>query len=241
MIAAQSTVAAPWEEVGTGSTASAVAGWQTPALVDDTWEDVSNPSSSATMRIKMWGYSPELSSPSENIWCEHTWPTITDENNTESYPIYVFTPSPGTGVSDVQQDKTYLGYWNGTEAKVRACFRRDKNQDDSTNITAEIMTDRLIPGAQTNNYKLFSKIGFTSTYQDPTQDSNATLKYLLDFDDPHIRSYASSLITITQTGIVKQLPRMLGKYMHLYMTDTSQSQSKILLGEFFIQYRERMR
>lgn len=243
MLGAQSTAGAPWEEVGTGKTDSATAGWQTtPGLVDDVWEDLANVNSSALLKVRIWGWSPELSSDTQNLWHEYTFPSIPNDGSDGALPLFVYHPSPSSDTGDPQQDKTFMGIWTGTQGKVLSLFRKDTNTDDGATITSEIMTGRLVPGQEDGGYKLFHALGFQNNYSDPTSDSNATLKYLLDFDDPQIRSYASSLVTITDTAVdFKKFPSMSGKHMHLYITDTSQSQSKILLGEFFIHFRERFR
>jgi hypothetical protein len=237
---AQSTAGAPWEEVGTGSTATAVAGWQTtPGLVTDPWEDVSNPNTAASLRVKIWGWSPEMSSGDENAWHEYTFAAFADDNVTGAYPIFVYHPQPSADTGDPQQDKTLIGYWNGTQGLVLSAFRKDKNLDDSVGFNAEWITRRLSPGDDTGGYKLFQGIGFESSYSDPTADTSTTLKYLRDFEDPHLRSYASSLITISDTTEVKRLSQMKAKFIHLYGIDTAQSQTKILLSKFHIHYRER--
>ena len=241
-VAAQSTAGAPWEEVGTGSTATAVAGWQTtPGLVDDIWEDVNNPNTSNALKIRIWGWSRELSSQDFNQWMEYTFPSILTDNVAGAYPLLVFHPSPSADTGDPQQDKTYIGIWDGTQGKIIAAFRKDRNTDDGATITAEWITTRLVPGQDNGGFKLFQAIGFDTTYSDPTSDSLCTLKYLLGLEDPHLRSYTGSLITISDSTEVKKLPTMQGKFMHLYGTDTSQSQSKVLLSKFHIHYRERFR
>ena len=243
MVNAQSTVGAPWEEFGTGITSTAIAGWEdSVSLVTDTWEDVSNPSTSAVQRVKIWGLTPELSSPDFNWWHEYTFDIVPDDNSSSAYPTFIFHPQPSADTSDPQQDKTYMGFWTGTEGKVVALFRKDKNTDEGSAFTASWMTDRLCPGSNDGGYKMFQNIGFQNSYSDPTSDGLTTLKYLMDFDDPHIRSYSGSLITIAaQARDVKALTTSLGRHIHLYGEDTSQSQSKVLLGEFFIHFRERYR
>jgi len=241
MVSAEATVGAPWEEVGTGNTSSAIAGWEdSVALTTDTWEDPARPNISATLRVKVWGWSPELSDQGGDLWMEYTFPTITDDNVNGAYPLFVFHPQPSSDTMDPQQDKTYMGYWSGSEGKIRSCFRRDKNQDDSTDITSELITERLAPGIPGGGFKFFDAIGFQGSYSDPTSSGTATLKYLKDFDDPHLRSYAGSLVTISGSSDIKKFTQNLGRHIHLYLTDTSQSQSKILLSQFFIHYRERM-
>lgn len=242
-IAAQSTAGSPWEEFGTGNTSSAVAGWQTtPGLIDDIWEDPANPNTSNSMKIHVWGWSAELSDAQHNLWMEYTFPSIADGNTSNAVPAFLFHPTPSSDTGDPQQDKTYMGIWTGTQGKIIACFRRDTNTDDGATITSELLTGRIVPGNQDGGYKFFHALGFQNAYSDPTSDSLATLKYLIDFDDPQIRSYVGSLITIpSQTADFKKLPTMQGKHIHLYISDTSQSQSKVLLGEFFVHFRERFR
>lgn len=234
LVTCNSTAGAAWEEVGTGSTTSATSGWQTVSLVDDTWEDVSNPSASASTRVKIWGWSPEL-----DIWTEYTFPVITDDNGSAAYPVCLYHPQPSSATADPQQDKTYLGYWDGTQGKIRSCFRRDTNTDSGSAITAEWLTGRIAPGDGDGGYKYFHNLGFDNSYSDPTSDGLCTLKYLLDFDDPHLRSYAASLITFIGSTDLKVFPTAVGRHIHLYGTDTSLSQSKVLLSEFFVHYRER--
>lgn len=241
MVMAQSTNAGvPWEEIGTGDTGQAAA-WQIPAGADDVWEDVANLSPVNAMNIRVWGWSPELSDAQENVWHEYTFPFIPNGGVSGEYPVFLFHPFPSNDTGDPQQDKTYLGYWNGTVGKIASLFRRDTNRDNGVLITSEYITGRIVPGNEDGGYKLFHGIGFDNAYQDPTSDALATLKYLIDFDDPHLRSYAGSLITISDSTDLKKFPTMLGRHIHLYCTDTSESQSKILLAEYFIHYRERFR
>lgn len=242
MISAQSTAGAPWEEVGTGSTATAVAGWEdSGTLTTELWEDVHNANSSAAQKVRIWGWSQELSNEGKDVWSEYTFPSIANDNTTPAYPTFLFHPMPSSDTLDPQQDKTYLGYWNGTEGKIRRCFDRSLSTDDGSAFVSELITGRLAPGLQNGGYKLFRGIGFQNSYSDPTADTLATLKYLIDFDDPHLRSYTGSLITISGATDIKKLPTMLGRHIHLYLTDSSSSQSKVLLSQFYIHYHERMR
>lgn len=239
---AQSTAGSPWEELGTGDTSTAAAGWETtPGAVTDTWEELSGAPTSDTLRVKIWGYSPELSSKSENQWHEFTFAAFADDNLLNKKPLFLFHPQPSADLGDPQQDRTFIGYWDGTEGKVLAAFRKDLNRDDGNLFTAEWLTNRISPGQDNGGFCLFQKIGFDSTYSDPTADTFTTLKYLKDFESPHLRTYAPQLITITDTTELKKFPRMQAKYIHLYGIDTSESQAKPLLSKFFIHFRERFR
>lgn len=243
-VSALSNANALWEEVGTGSTADAVAGWQTsPGGVTDVWENAGSVVTTTQTRVKIWGWSPELSSPEQgNRWMEYTFPTSLDQNSDGAYITSLVHPSPSSDSNDPQQDKTYIGYYNGTVGKILSAFRRDTNTDNSSAITAELITNRICPGNLDGGYKLFHHLGFHNTYSDPTSDGSGVLSYLIDYDDPHLRSYSSNLTAFNTAALDrKKFPTMRARHIHLYLTDTSQSQSKILLSEFFIDYRERMR
>ena len=195
-----------------------------------------------TNRVKIWGWSPELSGGGRNMWCEYTFPTITDENTSGAYPTTLFHPQPSAELLDPQQDKTFLGFFNGTRGHIRSIFRRDKTQDDSSNITSTLLTNRLSFGSDNGGYKRIFGLQFTGSYGDPTSDGLCTLQYLKDFEDPHLRSFSGSLITIPSNSTdVKNVPQGLARYIHLYLVDTSASQSKVLLSELFIHFRERLR
>lgn len=244
-VSALSTANAQWEEVGTGSTADAVAGWETtPGGVTDVWEDVSSVVAGNVTRIKVWGWSPELSSPQGNLWMEYTFPIAEDQNSSGAYITTLVHPSPSADSNDPQQDKTYIGYWTGTVGGILSAFRRDTNTDSGAAITAEIITGRVVPGNQDGGYKMFIGLGFTGAYTDPTSDAAATLTYLLDYEDPHLRAYASNLKSFTADSASSDIKKFVdteGRHVHIRIVDTSQSQSKILLSEFFVHYRERLR
>lgn len=195
-------------------------------------------------RVKLWGWSPELSDnkTNRNVWHEYTFPGILDNNTDAAIPTHLFHPQVSSDEYKAQQDHTFIGYYTGSEGKIRTAFRRDKSVDDtSTAITAECITGRIVPGEDNGGYKLFSYLGFSTSYSDPTADGFGTLKYLLDFEDPQARDYQAELISFNDQTDLKIFPTGLAKHVHLYLTDRSPSQTKILLSEFFIHYRERFR
>jgi len=239
LVVAQRSASELWEEVGTGD----IEEWEdSGTLATETWEDPDSPNPVAAMNIRMWGWSPEFSTPEANRWHEYTWPTITDGNSNGAYPTYLFHPEPSADIGQPQQDRTFMGYYTGSAGKIRACFRKDKTQDDSTTFTAELLTGRITPGDESGAYKRVLGIGFSGSYSDLTSSGTNTLQYLLDFDDPHLRSFAGSLLTVNASSTdYKTFPQGLCRFMHLYITDTSNSQNKILLGDCYIHYRERAR
>lgn len=239
MIVAQRLASEPWEEVGTGD----IEEWEdSSSLATEGWENPENPNPVAVMNIRMWGWAPEFSNPEKNRWHEYTWPTITDANSSGAYPVYLFHPMPSADTGEPQQDRTFMGYYSGSAGKVRGCFRKDKTQDDSTTFTAEFLTGRISPGDESGAYKRVLGIGFSNAYSDLSSSGTATQQYLLDFDDPHLRSFAASLKTVNASSTdYKTFPEGLCRFLHLYFTDTTNSQNKLLLGDCYIHYRERAR
>jgi hypothetical protein len=243
VISASSLANAQWEDVDTGSTTSADAGWEDAnTSVEDFWEDADNPDAEDARRVKIWGWSPELTEIySRNIWHEYTFSDIADNNEDGAFPVFVFHPQPSSDTSDPQQDKTFLGFFDGTEGGIKTIFRRDRSTDDGQSFTSVVVTDRIAPGIVNGGYKLFQALGFANSYSDPTSSGTATIKYLKDFDDPQLRSYTGSLISLSDSTDAKKFPQMLARHIHLYVEDSSQSLSKVLLSEFFIHFRERFR
>lgn len=236
-IATASTAGAPWEVVGSG----AIAEWETtPGATTDIWVDLSNPNTSNVLNVRMYGWSPEQSDANNLAWHEFTFPQIPNGGSSGAYPTILFHPRPSNDTLDPQQDRTYMGWFNGFEGHISGLFRKDSNTDDGTLITGFAITGRIVPGSDNGGFKFFQRLGFQNDYSDPTADGDATLQYLIDFDDPQVRDYASALIDIPTVGRdTKPFPTMKARHIHLVITDTSQSQDKILLSQFFIHYRER--
>ena len=239
ILSARSTAFAGWVEVGTGLPGL----WEdSVSLTTETWDDISNPSAQDIMRVKVWGWSPELSASAENLWMEYTFPYAADNNVNGDQFTCAFHPSSSSDLNDPQQDKTYVGVLNPTTGSIISMFRRDMTLDDATTITSEWLTRRLYPGNQDGGYKMYQRLGFENSYSDPTSDGLCTLKYLKDFDDGELRSYTGQLISMESIARdEKRFPQSLAKHIHIHGTDTSTSQSKILLSEFFIKFRERFR
>lgn len=241
MINAVRTANPQWQTVGTGATAQwRVVGTGQPAQ----WSQVGGGSGSASNRVKFWGWTPELSSAKEqrNMWQKYTFPVISDLNSSGAYPTVMYHPQPSSELLDPQQDKTFICYYDGTEGKVRSTFRKDTALDDEAAITATILTGRVQPGRDDGGYKRFLCLQLLGEYGDITDDGNATIKYLIDFEDPHLRNFSASLKTIATTDKdQKPFPNGLARFIHLYITDTSTTINKPLLADFYIHFRERRR
>ncbi len=198
-------------------------------------------------RSLIYGWSPELSTPQANLWMEYTFAGIEDGNEDGALVSCLFHPSSSSDANDPQQEKTLFGIYNGDTlgtGGVWSVFRYDTDQDLGADFTAELLTGRLSPGEVTGGQKMFLSLNFTEAYSDPTSDGDGQLKYLLGYADPHLRDYVPQLITISSTAEDrdgKKFPNMLGPYIHLYVSDSSTSQTKVLLSEFFIYFRDRFR
>lgn len=236
-ISAVSPDGGPWENVETG----AIDVWEeVGTLTVAPWEDVLNPNISYSLKSFVWGWSPELSQE-EGVWMEYTYPSIESDNPNFSYPIFVFHPIPTSDILKFQQGDTFLGFHNGTEGKIRAIMKKSLALDDATLITSELITKRIAPGERNGSFKIFHAVGFQNSYSDPTADGLGVLKYLIDFDDPHLRNYTPSLLSFIANGDMRKFSTTLARHVHLHLLDTSQSLSKILLSQFFIHYREKFR
>jgi hypothetical protein len=210
--------------------------------MDAFWENEDGSTSIAQMRIRLWGWSPELSNQGANVWHEYDFPDMEDTNVNASYPVILIHPEPSHDSADPQQDKTFIGIWDGTDGQIRSIFRKDANDDNGLPIRSEILTGKLIPGINTGGYKLFHAVGFGDEYLDASADGEGAFSYLLDLDDAHLRNYAPQLIPInSQNTDIKKLRYMQGRSIHLHLTDSSDDQNKILLQNFFLHYRERFR
>lgn len=240
-IAAISTSGSPWEFDSGG-----VGEWvDSDTGATETWEDPDSSSTDNTTRVKIFGWSPELSRKgkdeglNQNRWMEYSFHWAEDLNQEGATPICMIHPQPSSDTLDPQQDKTYIGYYDGTEGQIVSCFRRDRTKDDSTTFTAKLLTGRITPGEDTGGYKRVKGIQFAGDYADPTSDGLATLKYIKDYDDPQLRGYVSQLITISDVTDVKRVPKGKLRFMNIEITDTSDNPDKVLLQEFTLHYSER--
>lgn len=237
-VGAQALATEVWEDVDTGK----IEAWEDATTQDtEIWETEQGTVPTAALRVKIWGWSPEYSAEGAQRWHEYTFYYVADNNVNGAIPLFVYHPLPSSLQNAPQQDRTYLGYFDGTNGKVAALFRRDKTQDESTSFEALLITGRIQPG-ELSQGKWFTHVGFPSSYVDPTSSGTCTIKYLLDFDEPHRRDYSASLITVpTDASEVKTLPQGRGHYIHLVISDTSTIARKPILQEFDIHFRERRR
>ena len=235
LISASATTNAPWQTVSQGalSTWKSVVGGIITA-----WTNPSAPANATTNRCRIWGWSAELSGD-ENVWMSHNFPQFPDLNSQAAYPIHMYHPTASSDTLDPQQDRTYICYYTGTEGRILGAFRRDATMDDGSPVEVKILTGKLVPGNDEGGFKRVSHIQFSGAYLDPTSDGKATLSYLLDFDDPHLRSFEQGLIPIDDATDCKPLPQGRMRHMHLYINDTSSNPNKILLQELQLHYRER--
>lgn len=229
LITGRSTVGAPWSDATTG----ALAQWEDASTGDmETWEDSTSPGSEETLRIKMWGWSPEL-----NLFTEYLFPYAEDLNADGAHYTFLFHPAPSSDTLNPQQSTTYMGYYDGTAGDVLELFHRDKQKDDATNITALAITGRINVG-DPNLRKLYQRVMFKGSYADPATNG-ATLKYFKDFDDPQLGYTATDLKDFSGSGDEKRLSEPTAKHIHLYVEDATDSAENIIMQDFGVQWRPR--
>jgi hypothetical protein len=229
LISAESTSGAPWITVGTG----ALADWGDATTgTTEEWEDPAAPGSQVTTRVFFAGWSPET-----DQWTVYEYEQVQDLNSDNAYAVFLFTPLPSSDTLDPQQDKTYCGIFDGTEGIVVSQHRRDMIQDDTTDVTAEFLTERLIVGADDNGVKRIHSLGFTTSYSDPSEIG--TIDYVKDLEDPHIRGFTSDLKTFSGSGDLKRLTEQKMRFMHLHGLFTGVALDQPILTDFALHFRER--
>lgn len=232
-----STEDAQWEDASSG----ALVEWEDASSLATVGWEIADATFGYSVRNKMYGWCPEMSSSTENVWVEHTLAAAADNNLTSNYITSLFHPTASAGGKGPTQEKTYVGGLMQT-APVWRMFSNFTQQDNGNNFTCKFLTGRIQPGETEGGYKAFIGLGFDSSYSDITTGSGGSLKYLLDYDDAHIRNYAGSLITITNNSRdIKKFPTTLGRFIHLYGEYSGTEKDKILLSKFNIHYRERWR
>jgi len=229
MISAISTAGAPWVVSGQGGIAEWVdSDTGTTAL----WDDAAAPGTQATTRVFFAGWSPET-----NQWTNYEFEQVQDLNSDNAYATFLFTPLPSSDTLDPQQDKTYCGIFDGTEGLVVSQHRRDMAQDDTTDVTAEYITERIVVGTDNNGVRRIHSLGFTTDYSDPSEFG--TIDYLKDFEDPHLRDFSAELKSFTGSGDLKRLTEQKMRFMHLHGIFTGVSTDQPILTDFNIHFRER--
>jgi hypothetical protein len=241
MISAARMSASEWGDAAGGTTLK----WEDSATSAEAyWDDDILGEVEDSQRVKFWAWSPEAIDDENGGWAEYTFPYATDENLTRNYPTQLFHPSPASTTLDLQQDKTFMLYYDGTatEGKIALLFDKDAILDDGDWIDTEVITGRCQPGEQADGmYRRFSSLGFNSSYSDPTT-RGSSLQYLLDYEDPHLRNYQFHLKSFYHShSDEKPFTDQLGKFFHLYVRDRSSDAGSIILADFYVRYYEQKR
>jgi hypothetical protein len=230
MISAASAAGAPWSTVGSG----ALAEWQvvgSGALAE--WQDTVAPGTEETRRIALWGWSEEA-----NLWAEYKFAQAVDLNEDGAFTTFLFTPLPSSDILVPQQERTYMGFFDGAEGDVISLFKRGVAMDDADPVEAIAITGRVSPG-NPDNFKRVLFIEMEGAYADPTADGDGEIRYLKEFDDPQDRDYSAELLDFTGAGDKKVPEQGLMRYMRMYFRDTSAVAEKILVQKFKVHYVER--
>jgi hypothetical protein len=239
IISAIGVATQPWEDVDTGELVL----WEnsTTPFAAAVWETTSGYVPTASLRNKVWGYSPDISGVG-NRWCEYEFNGIADL--TGNYPTCCLYRQPSNATGRVRNNSMLLG-WYGTDAYPNLWRIFDDNQavDDGAQIEVELLTDRMSPGLA-GNRKIFTHIQLPTIFSDLTYDISDDVPvygYLLDFDSPSLRSdWRLSLNSVPITGNEnKTLPVGLGKFVHFYLKKKVSTTGELVLQNFYLHFRER--
>lgn len=201
------------------------------------WED-DVIGSNESLRVLCYGVSLESDSPQ---WHRYNFADFADNNQDGHKITYLYHPQPDENTIGTVNNFTYMGVIGPNFQRIVSTFRGDTTNDTGNPFTYKLLTGKIVVGAATGNYKLYKGLAFDTAYTDP-MDLNADIKYLIDYDDPHLRDYQSQLITIPDNGRdIKKFPRMLARHIHLYIEGESEGQTRGILSKFSIQYNERLR
>lgn len=215
---------AEWEDAGSGDTAE--------------WEDDGGGSAQINRNI-LYGWSPEFSSAEEERWHEYVFAQFEDLAEAGQIVSCLYHPPPGSQLLSPQQQETYLGFYDGTEAGVLAAFDRSASTDDGETITSTILTRRIDVGVPDGKYRRFRHLQFCGTHADPLRDGDATLQYMRDLEDPHIQGFLADLEEFANTDRDKKAFEYgKARWIHLYMVDTASSANKILLEDFYVHFNQ---
>lgn len=230
MVSAVSIGSIPWIVSGSGTLAEWV---DSDTGQTAEWEDSISPSGEAIARFRMWGWSPET-----DFMHTYKWGQIEDLNSDAAYAVWLLHPHVSSDTLELTQDRTYMGFYDGTEGRVLALFRRDKSRDGESPVVARWLTSRVKPGDPNSAFKRVRWVRFGEGV-DPTKNAGSTLQYLRDIDDPEDISFPDFLEEFTDDGDIKIPTKGKIEWMHLYGTDTNSPSLTPLLSEFTIGFIER--
>lgn len=226
---ASSDAGTPWELSSSGS----IALWElSSSSALESWEIPGAPAvQQATTRVKIWGWNP-----TRDEWCEYKFGQLSDNNAVGAFISYVVTPLPSSDTLDPQQEITFLGAHCGANAaKVIGAFRADRAKDDSTVVSAIVITDRIQPGRPDGRERRFRSLIFDGTYQDLSA-RGGEITYIKDADDPHLSDYSSNLKTFQENGDMKIFKDGLARHVHLIFEDETDNTDVIMAQAFTVNY-----
>ncbi len=220
----------PWIISSSGS----IAEWQLSGTgVSTTWTIPGSPSTSDLTRVKIWGWNPSM-----DEWMEYKFNQIADFNTSKSSINYLITPYPSTETFSPQQPASFFGLDLGAgNGKIVAGWNSKIGKDDSSVISATIISRKIQPGTEGNHYRFYRYLEFEGDYSDPS-DTGATIQYIMDFDDPHIRDYTSNLYDFDGDGDKKRFTKGKGRYFYLKIEDDTDISNKVLLQNFYVYFIE---
>lgn len=227
------------------------------AMTSELWEDDVYETIESVIRVKMWGWSPELSGGGVNRWMEYTFNNFLDDNEDPpglgQFPMLLFHPSPSSEQISPQQEGTIIAYYDETlntytgGSRVLRSFDTDLYLDGAQAIPCLAVTSRLQPGEESGNYKLFQAVEIPGAYL--TRSGNS-YTYLLDLEDPQIDGgyydWDAAEISFNSSPVtdMRRTTQQLARHMRLVVRHTPgvfTNPEQIILSEIYVHYRERFR
>lgn len=235
MFAGSAQSGAPWIDSGSG----ALVEWEdSDTMATAEWEDATLPSTTTLRRVKLYGWSPDLAKiQGVSPWTEYTFPYATDLS-ADSTVTFLFQPSPSSDLLAPQEHSCFMGYFDGSEGDIISLFDPDLATDDGTNIDAELITGRIVPGDDDATYNWIHAVIFKGADADPS-NNGATINYLRDHDDPHVSYDPGDLLSFQNDGDRKKLTYPRARWIHLYIRDNTSNGGNKILEDFVLEYRDR--
>lgn len=207
-----------WEDADTGITEE----WEAPG--------VSGGAESRT-RVKIFAWSPDLSSGEDNEWTEYELSQVSDLNDEGAYLTGIWVPPVDAEELNPFQDSAYFLHYDGTEGKVISCFERDRTKDDDLDINTTFISGRIKPGQEDSTLSYCYALSVVGSYADPF--TTGTVTYIKNFDEPHLRDYTSNERDFSDLGDMKLFQDPVFHHFHLKVMDSD------IIPSFYLHFRPR--
>lgn len=166
----------------------------------------------------------------KGLVAEFDWPYVADGNADGELFTCAFAPAAKSTKLSAHQSSVFLG--TKTSNLTIQTFRTDLNQDDSTDVAGEAITNRIDPtlaaGAPPDGKEFFS-LDFIHTNP---YERMATIDYAAESDSPHTDSVAWTAMFWEAGRSSAYFTSAVARWIHLRIRTTAASPSRLCLGPF---------